>query len=139
MFHFNYFFKGGGHDALGVKQLSDRWYFAEGYTAQEFDTYLLLQNAGSDAIDATLTFMRGDGSSVVQDVSIQPHSRYTVHVDELPGMEETEFSTLVESGAPIVAERAMYFTYSNRSGGSCSQGAVSPSTVWYFAEGYTGS
>ena len=137
--YFNYFFKGGGHDALGVKQLSDRWYFAEGYTAQEFDTYLLLQNAGSDPIDATITFMRGDGSSVVEGVTILPHSRYTVHVDELPGLEGTEFSTLVESGAPIVAERAMYFTYSNRSGGSCSQGAVSPSTVWYFAEGYTGS
>jgi len=137
--YFDYFSRTGGHDALGVKELSDKWYFAEGYTAQEFDTYLLLQNPGSSGIDATLTFMRGDGSTVVQDIGILPHSRYTVHVDELPGLEDTEFSTLVESVDPIVAERAMYFNYSNRGGGSCSQGAASPATVWYFAEGYTGS
>jgi hypothetical protein len=38
-----------------------------------------------------------------------------------------------------VAERAMYFNYKMRTGGSCSEGTTSPSTEWYFAEGYTGS
>ena len=137
--YFNYYGKDGGHDVMGMKQPSDVWYFAEGYTAGEFDTYLLLQNPGSSEANATLTFMLGDGSSIEQDVMVHPHSRYTVHADELPGMEQTEFSTRVESDAPLVAERAMYFNYKMRTGGSCSEGTTSPSTEWYFAEGYTGS
>jgi hypothetical protein len=137
--YFSYFGKGGGHDAMGVGQPSGRWYFAEGYTGGDFDTYLLLQNPGSSSTQATLTYMRGDGSTVVQNVVIEPHARFTVHVDDLPGLEQSEFSTLVESEAPLVAERAMYFIYKTRDGGSCSQGTTSPSQEWFFAEGYTGS
>lgn len=137
--YFSYFGKGGGHDAMGVDQPSGRWFFAEGYTGGDFDTYLLLQNPGSSSTQATLTYMRGDGSTVVQNVVIEPHARFTVHVDDLPGLEQSEFSTLVESEAPLVAERAMYFIYKTRDGGSCSQGTTSPSQEWFFAEGYTGS
>ncbi|MDY6795654.1 MAG: SpoIID/LytB domain-containing protein [Actinomycetota bacterium] len=137
--YFDYDNKGGGHDAIGLSQLSDTWYFAEGYTAGEFDTYILLQNPDTSKVHAELTFMKGDGSRIEQDVVILPQSRYTVHVDDQPGLEEAEFSTLVESDSPLTAERAMYFTYSTRSGGSCSQGAVAPALEWYFAEGYTGS
>ena len=137
--YFSYSNRGGGHDAMGIKQPSDRWLFAEGYTGGEFDTYLLLQNPGSSPAQATLTYMKGDDVVVQQDVVIQAHSRFTVHVDELPGLEQAEFSTLVESEAPLVAERAMYFVYKTRDGGSCSQGTTSPSTTWFFAEGYTGS
>ncbi len=137
--YFSYRGRGGGHDAMGVRQPSGRWYFAEGYTGGDFDTYLLLQNPGSSPAKAKLTYMRVDGSSVVQDVVIEPHARFTVHVDELPGLEQSEFSTRVESETPVVAERAMYFVYKTRDGGSCSQGTPSPSLEWYFAEGYTGS
>lgn len=137
--YFIYEGRGGGHDALGVSQTSRRWYFAEGYTAAYFDTYILLQNPGSDQAAVTLTFMRDDGEEVTKRAVIEPHARYTVHVDDLQGLEEAEFSTLVESDKPLVAERAMYFVYRNRDGGSCSQGTISPSEEWYFAEGYTGS
>jgi SpoIID/LytB domain protein len=137
--YFSYEGRGGGHDAMGVQQASDRWYFAEGYTGGDFDTYLLLQNPNSEAAKVTLTYMLGDGSHVLQEAEIQPHSRYTVHVDELPDLDHAEFSTLVESEAPLVAERAMYFVYKVRDGGSCSQGSTAPSQEWFFAEGYTGS
>jgi SpoIID/LytB domain protein len=137
--YFNYAGRGGGHDAMGVNQASESWYFAEGYTGGDFDTYLLLQNPGLVAARTTLTFMLGDGSTVEREVVIEPLSRYTVHADALPGLEQAEFSTLVESEVPLVAERAMYFIYKTRDGGSCSQGTTSPSRQWYFAEGYTGS
>ncbi len=137
--YFSYFGRKGGHDSMGVKEPAAAWYFAEGYTGGEFDTYLLLQNPGDSQARASLTCMKGDGSTVRQEVLIPPRSRYTVHADDLPGLEEAEFSTLVESDQPLVAERAMYFNYKNRDGGSCSQGANAPSTHWYFAEGYTGS
>ena len=124
---------------MGIKEPSEGWLFAEGYTGGEFDTYLLLQNPGSSPAPTTLTYMKGDGGVITQDVVVQAHSRFTVHVDDLPGLEEAEFSTRVEADAPLVAERAMYFSYRTRDGGSCSQGTTSPSTTWYFAEDYTGS
>jgi len=53
-------------------------------------------------------------------------------------------STTVHStnGVRVVAERAMYFVYSDgyssRKGGHDSVGATGPAKTWYFAEGYTG-
>lgn len=136
--YFNYHQKDGGHDVMGIPQLSDKWYFAEGYTAGEFDTYILLQNPGASDTTATLTYMLGNGSVIKQDVTVLAHSRYTVHVDAVPGMEQTEFSTFIQSQAPIISERAMYFSYRNRTGGSCAEATTAPATTWYFAEGYTG-
>ncbi|OFW59024.1 MAG: hypothetical protein A2Y75_00645 [Candidatus Solincola sediminis] len=136
--YFNYHQKDGGHDVMGINQLSDKWYFAEGYSAGDFDTYILLQNPNASDTTASLTYMLGNGATIRQDMVIGAHSRYTVYVDAVPGMEQTEFSTAIQSAAPIVAERAMYFNYRDRTGGSCAEAASSPATVWYFAEGYTG-
>jgi SpoIID/LytB domain protein len=137
--YFDYYGRRGGHDAMGMTDTSPTWYFAEGYTAQLFDTYILLQNPREDPVNVSLSFMRADGEVVEERVHMPPHSRWTVHVDDLPGLENAEFSTVVEADSPIIAERAMYFVYKNRPGGSCSEGAVRASDTWYFAEGYTGS
>ncbi len=137
--YFSYEGRGGGHDAMGITQPCDRWFFAEGYTGGEFDTYLLLQNPGPSRTGAKVSFMKGDGSMVERNVSIAPHSRFTIHVNDVPGLEQAEFSTLVEAETLLVAERAMYFVYRMRDGGSCSQGTTAPSQEWFFAEGYTGS
>ncbi len=136
--YFSYGGKEGGHDALGVREPSSTWYFAEGYTGGDFDTYLLLLNPGAETVYATLAFMRSDGEVVEKEVAVPAHSRFTVHVDTVPGLDNAEFSTRVTASAPLVAERAMYFLYRGRDGGTCSQGAVSPACEWYFAEGYTG-
>ncbi len=137
--YFRYFGKEGGHDALGAKEPSGSWYFAEGYTGGDFDTWILLQNPNDDVAAATLQFMLPDASIKNLGIEIPGHSRYTVHVNDIPGLEDTEFSTRVQAEQPVVAERAMYFSYRSRDGGSCSEGTRAPSTDWYFAEGYTGS
>jgi hypothetical protein len=137
--YFKYAGRGGGHDAMGVAQPSGTWYFAEGFTAGDFDTYILLQNPSPSSAEVSLTFMLTGGGEVKKNVTIEPYARYTLHADAVPGLEQAEFSTLVESATPLVAERAMYFVYNTRDGGSCSQGTTSPALEWYFAEGYTGS
>ncbi|WP_287153418.1 SpoIID/LytB domain-containing protein [Candidatus Solincola tengchongensis] len=137
--YFNYRGRRGGHDSMGIRELSRTWYFAEGYTGGDFDTWLLLANPNQGAVKATLTFMRVDGSRVEREVELPPRSRLTVHVDEIPGLEDSEFSIRVTALGEIAAERAMYFSYQGRDGGSCSQGAAGPALEWYFAEGYTGS
>ncbi len=52
--------------------------------------------------------------------------------------DNTEVSTIVFSSVGLVAERAMYFEYYGKAGGSCSMGADRTSHTWYLPEGYTG-
>jgi len=136
--YYEYAGRDGGHDSMGAPNANRQWYFAEGYTAGEFDTYLLVQNPGSGAAKVTLRFMRDDGITVPLNLDVATNSRATVHADEVPGLENAAFSTQVTSDVPVVAERAMYFSYAGRDGGHDSLGADSLSTSWYFAEGYTG-
>lgn len=127
----------GCHATLGASQLSREWYFAEGYTSEGYDTYLLLSNPGGTATDAQITYHREDGSVVGQGVHLAPHSRLTIAVDQVPGMDAVSFSAHVRCGAPVVAERVMYFAAGSRDDGTATIGASQLSRDWYFAEGYT--
>ena len=127
----------GCHSSIGASALSADWYFAEGYTAQGYDTYLLFNNPGEDGVDVKISFFKESGEVVEQVCGVAPHSRYTLAVDDVPGMDTAAFSAQVDASGPIAAERAMYFSAGKRSDGTVSLGATQPSTDWYFAEGYT--
>jgi hypothetical protein len=127
----------GCHATIGAAQLSRDWYFAEGYTSEGYDTYVLLSNPGGNGTAADVAYHREDGSVVMQNVSLAPHSRLTIPVDQVPGMDAVSFSAHVHAGEPIVAERAMYFNKGYIGGGHASTGATQTSTTWYFAEGCT--
>ncbi len=128
----------GGSDALGVSEPSTSWYFAEGYTADNFDEYILIMNPAEAAADINIDYMLPDGSVVSRSYTVNPISRYTVHVDEEPGLGATDVSAHITSDVGVIAERAMYFDYKEKQGGHVTSGATEPSTTWYFAEGYTG-
>jgi hypothetical protein len=127
----------GCHSSAGAPELSEEWYFAEGYTAEAYDTYLLLNNPGESGVDAHVSFFKESGEVLEQVCGIAPHTRYTLTVDDVPGMDATAFSMQVKASGPIVAERAVYFAAGNRTDGTVSLGVTQPSTDWYFAEGYT--
>ena len=127
----------GCHSSLGAPEPSPDWYFAEGYTALGYDTYLLLSNPGDSKVTARVYFLLEGGTVVEQDCGIAPHSRFTLAVDDVQGMESAAFSMQVHADGPVVAERAMYFASGTRTDGTVSVGANRPSTDWYFAEGYT--
>jgi hypothetical protein len=136
--YFNYQGWDGGHCVLGTPAPDTALYFAEGYTGSGFDTYLCLQNPNSSAAAVTITYMFGGGGTQDQQVTLDPRSRKTVLVDEAVGPDK-DVSAKITSSLPIVAERPMYFNYGGWKGGSAVMGATSPSTSWYFAEGYTGN
>ncbi|MBN2027393.1 MAG: hypothetical protein JW854_11600 [Actinobacteria bacterium] len=136
--YFNYGGKDGGHDSIGASSASNTWFFAEGYTGDTFDTWVLLQNPNEGTATVSLSFMKPDGSVVSQQVSIPGRRRQSVHVDSVPGLEATDVSTRIDSDLPIIAERSMYFSYQGRKGGHATMGAASPESQWYLAEGYTG-
>jgi hypothetical protein len=127
----------GTHSCIGAPQPSTSWYFAEGFTAEAYDTFLLLANPGEDGVQAKVTYYKEGGEVVEQTCAIAPHSRFTQMVDGVPGMDAASFSMQVETSAPIVAERAIYFAAGKRTDGTVSLGATQLSPDWYFAEGFT--
>ncbi|MGQ9476679.1 MAG: DUF5719 family protein [Actinomycetota bacterium] len=127
----------GCHDTKGAEAPSKEWYFAEGCTDYGFDTYLLLSNPGDEGRVAQVHFYRDDGITVTEERYLPPHSRFTLAVDQLPGVEAASFAIHVQADGPVVAERAMYFTMGNRDDGTVTVGATAPSRDWYFAEGFT--
>jgi len=135
--YFDYNRLTGGHDSIGVAEPSKTWYLSDGCTGWGFDTYVLVQNPGDLPADVKYTFMRDDGQNATHQQTIGPHSRYTVAADKLPGLDNCNFSTEINSDQPVCAERAMYFDNNGRTGGSDSIGATSPSETWYLSEGYT--
>jgi len=129
----------GGHDTSGASSPSTTWYFAEGYTGEGFNEWLCLQNPNFAAANVTVTCMFREGGMRTYDMAIAANARETVSVNSLVGPGK-EVSLKVESDQAVVAERPMYFNYKNKwKGGHDTIGATSPSTTWYFAEGYTGS
>ncbi|MHB8894184.1 MAG: malectin domain-containing carbohydrate-binding protein [Candidatus Geothermincolia bacterium] len=122
-----------GHDSIGVSQPSKTWYLAEGYTADTFDEYVLIQNPGDAEAAVTATFMTPGAGNEVRDYTVGAHSRFTIHVDEI--IPAQSVSTQIDSSVPVVVERAQYLN--NMTAGTCSIGASSPSSTWYLAEGYT--
>jgi L,D-transpeptidase catalytic domain len=136
--YFNYYGRDDGNASAGVTAPGKKWYFAEGYTGGEFDEYVLLQNPGGIAGKANVTFMCTDGQNVTRTYDLAPHRRFTIHVDEIPGLESRDVSTYVDADVDVVAERSMYFSYYGKTGGSDAPGVTSPAPNWYMAEGYTG-
>jgi xylan 1,4-beta-xylosidase len=122
-----------GHDSTGVSRPSKTWYLAEGYTAESFDEYVLIQNPGDKEAAVKATFMTASTGNKVVNYKVAAHSRFTIKVDDT--VPSDSVSTRIESTEPVVAERAQYLNY--MTAGTCSIGAVSMSRTWYLAEGYT--
>ncbi len=102
-----------------------------------FDEYILLYNPNNQASNATLSYLAGTGQAVQKQYSLPAQTRYTVSVDGV--MPYDEVSVSATSSQPLVAERAMYFSYRGTvTGGHAAAGVTGTSNKWYLAEGYTG-
>src|SRR5450756_530829 len=130
--YFNY--KGvwtGGHDVVGALSPDTAFYFAEGTCRPGFDPYICIQNTDSAEAPVKITYMKGDGTTDSQTLTVAKHSRSTVVVKDKLGEGDDaahDFSAKVESvnGVPIIAERPMYFNYKGVwTGGHDVVGAVS--------------
>ncbi|NPV59232.1 MAG: hypothetical protein HPY75_06165 [Actinobacteria bacterium] len=127
----------GGHDALGSTLASSKWYFAEGTTRAGFEEWICLLNPGDEDAAATLAFMSGGGELRRVEVWVPAQRRQTVYVNDVVGP-EVDVSCEVSSPLPLVAERAMYFSYQgSRLGGHICAGHSEPSRTALLAEGTT--
>ena len=117
------------------------FYFAEGTCRPEFEPYLCIQNPDAGDADVKVTYMKGDGTTQEQALTVGGHTRSTINVRDILGVAEDyshDFSCRVEctNRRQIIVERPMYFAYHHAwSGGSDVVGALAPATEFYFAEG----
>ena len=126
------------HTAIVFTAVSGTYtrYLAEGATGAFFDTQIALFNATATPAAATLTFMRPDGSTRSQSVTIPGPGRRTIEPESIAGLEDTAFSTVIASDQPIIVDRTM--TWDDARYGSHAEAAVTaPLTRWFFAEGAT--
>ena len=126
-----------GHDSIGTTSPASDFYLAEGTSAYGFTTYVLIQNPNPEATDVTVTYMTGAGPQPQAPFSMEPNSRKTIRVNDVPGMGNIDFSTQVHGTKPIIAERAMY--WDNGTGEAChdSVGMASAHSSFYLPDGQT--
>jgi len=122
-----------GHDSIGTTTPALDYYLAEGSTAWDFTTYLLVQNPNNQPSNVAITLMTDKGPQTLPAFSLPANSRKTIRVNDLlPGK---DFSTRVHGSRPIIAERSMY--WNSPAGEAChdSIGLSAPHTVFYLADG----
>jgi hypothetical protein len=80
----------------------------------------------------------GEARREVREVG--PRRRVTIHVDALPGLDDTDVSVVVEATAPIAVERSMYWPggAATWQEGHNAAGLTGLGTVWVLAEGEWG-
>ena len=133
---------GLGHGAMGVPAASTSWFLAEGATGDFFDLYVLIANPGDADAIVRADYSRSDGSVVTQTYRVGAHSRHSVYVDAIAGLEAGAIATTLTStnGVPVVAERAMYWPggYFDYYEGHASAGSTVTALTWVVAAGDNG-
>jgi hypothetical protein len=124
-----------GHDSMGVPAAATSWFFAEGATGTFFDLYVLIANPGNADATVQALYSRSDGSTFTRTYTVRAHSRYSIFVDGIPGLEHTALATALTSTVPIVAERAMYWPggYFDYYEGHSSAGSTTTALDWVVA------
>jgi hypothetical protein len=130
---------GDGNDVVLTVKTLGVYYLSEGATGSFFNEDILIANPGSDPAPVSLTFLTPTGSPIVQTRTLPGQSRTTIHVDDIPGLEGAEVSTVVKStiGIPLAVERSMFWDdryYAGHTGSA----VAGPSLDWLFAEGSQG-
>lgn len=108
-----------------------RWYFAEGNVA-DYSQRLAFFNPTDAQTDARVTLVRPGSAPVTRIVSVPANARADLTVNDLV-QGAPALPAIVESSAPILAERSMGLNTDIDGGPGISQ----LSRVWYFAEGST--
>lgn len=114
----------GGHCVLGATRERTKWYFAEGCTRAGFHEWISIQNPGAARADVDITYSLSTGKKIEQSLTVPAESRYTVDVNAFV-KGEYDLAAIVESSAPVIVERPMYFAYGGAwTGGTCVVGSA---------------
>lgn len=102
----------GGTGATGVAYPSRDWYFAEGYTGKGFDQWICVLNPNDYDVTIMTRFRTGCGYCVEAGQMVDAKSRVTINVRDFIS-EGREVSCEIHATGPVVAERAIYFSFTD--------------------------
>ena len=142
-----------GTDEVGASNPQTNWDFAEGYsgsTNAPFLTYLDLANFGDTPSQVTLTLAVTSPANVhtskIYQTTVDPQSSVSLWLNSLVCPTGNSYcgdaiATHIVSTQPVVADRQMYFSYTSSIAGATAVvgSPAGPQSIFYFAEGYTGS
>jgi hypothetical protein len=111
--------------------------FAEGAGGSFFDTLVHVFNHGAGTATLVVGFLGADGTRTSRAAVLPGKQRTMVASCCLPTLTATEFAIVVESDAPVTAEREMYWDRVSGYGSHAATGSPSASREWHFAEGAT--
>ena len=110
------------HNTPGLTTDAIKWAFADGAedglrlstggaTSVQYDSYFLVANPSASSLALRATFMREDGTGIVQTYTVPAKSRFTIPTSLYPELSNQRFSAFLEStnGVKFAAERAMYW------------------------------
>jgi hypothetical protein len=132
--------RGGiGAASLTVTVNELQYSLAEGATGTFFETDILLANPNNFSVPIEATFLKEDGTTVTQALTLPATTRMTIPVATLPGLDSASMSTFVTStnAVPIVVERTMRWDRTGY-GAHTETASTEPALTWYFAEGSQG-
>ena len=125
-----------------ANQVSKTWYFAEGYVSSSFSEFLTLANPNAQAAIVSVTYLtqpvnQSPRQPFTLKYTVNPQTRYTITINNQPGIvQNDQVSLVVNASVPIVAERPMYFKYTqlapNPNGGSDVVGATHLGSAFFF-------
>ncbi len=117
--------------SIGATETSRAWYMAEGASAGGFETWILVQNPGSETARVAVTYMTPSGKVDGGEFLLGAGRRRSTNVGDT--VKSMEVSTEVTSSRPVVAERSTYCN--DRRCATSHIGATAPGKTWYMAEG----
>jgi len=126
----------GGTATVGATGPSPQWFFAEGASAHNFETFYLLLNPNPYAIVVNAAFMVETAGTHYRSYLVGPNARRTVYLNqELPfaGSVASQFA----STDGFLAERSIYWG-PGRVEGTNVMGAIGAAREWHLPEGATG-
>jgi hypothetical protein len=109
------------------------WYLAEGCTAENFETWVLVQNPGDKPAEIDMIFQTDTGEVQGPRESVPAHTRRSYRANDY--VKSFNVSTRVNSSREVVCERAVYGN--GRTWAHDSIGTTAPASTWYLAEGCT--
>ena len=125
---------GGGVGTLALQMMK-----AQGAHVTAVDSRAKLAMLQSLGADEVVDYAREDATVITRNYVVRANSRFSVFVDDIPGLTDTSVATTVTStnGVPIVVERAMYWPngFFNYIEGHTSVGTTQTARRWAVANG----
>ncbi len=119
----------------GFMTATTTWYLAEGCTAGDMETWVLVQNPGDIDAHVNLDFQTDQGLVAgPHNEIVAPNSRKSYNIGAFVSSYNVSTKVTATQGT-IVCERSMYGN--DRAWGHDSIGVTEPSSTWYLAEGCT--